>query len=42
MEIKDEEEEEEVLVCREPTVYDDLLKKLGSGSELVAKALKRR
>lgn len=35
-------DEEEVLICREPTTYDDLLKKLGSASELVANALKRR
>ncbi|CAI9088373.1 OLC1v1022682C1 [Oldenlandia corymbosa var. corymbosa] len=36
------EEEEEIVLTKEPTMYDNLLKKLGSKSEAVAQALKRR
>ncbi|KAI5664894.1 hypothetical protein M9H77_24217 [Catharanthus roseus] len=41
-ELETKEEVEEVVVHRQPTVYDDLLKRLGSGSQLVANALERR
>lgn len=40
--IASEGEEEEAVVYKEPSMYDNLLKTLGSGSESLAKAYKRR
>ncbi|KAL7593024.1 hypothetical protein Lser_V15G33509 [Lactuca serriola] len=40
--IASEEEEEEVAVYKEPSMYDNLLKTLGSASETIADAYKRR
>lgn len=40
--IASEDEEEEVAVYKEPSMYDDLLKSLGSASESIADAYKRR
>lgn len=37
-----EDEQEEVPVYKEPTMYDNLLKTLGSASESLADAYKRR
>ena len=43
LETKEEEEvEEEIVFNREPTMYDNLLKRLGSSSQLIANAIKQR
>ncbi|KAI7746599.1 hypothetical protein M8C21_010203, partial [Ambrosia artemisiifolia] len=40
--VASEDEQEEVAVYKEPTMYDNLLKTLGSTSESIANAYKRR
>ena len=40
--IASEGEAEEVVVYKEPSMYDNLLKTLGSGSESLANVYKRR
>ncbi|XP_071922714.1 uncharacterized protein [Coffea arabica] len=43
LETKEEEEvEEDTVFNRKPTMYDNLLKRLGSSSQLIANAIKQR
>ena len=39
---KEEEVEEDIVFNRKPTMYDNLLKRLGSSSQLIANAIKQR
>ncbi|CDP17242.1 unnamed protein product [Coffea canephora] len=42
LETKEEEVEEDIVFNRKPTMYDNLLKRLGSSSQLIANAIKQR